>query len=107
MLTLTETAINKVKEFMTQYETQNVGLRIKVVGGGCSGLSYQMHFDENVNPDDEVIEFDGVKVLVDEKSTPYLRGTELDYVEGLMGKGFTFRNPNAKGSCGCGESFNV
>jgi len=82
------------------------GLRVKVVGGGCSGLSYQMSFDE-ARPDDQVFERDGMKVFIDKKSLLFLNGSELDYVEGLTGAGFKFQNPNVKGSCGCGESFHV
>ncbi len=105
MITVTPNAVEKIKRFAAQQGNPNLGLRIRVVGGGCSGLQYQMQFDSRVNSDDRIIEVDGVKILIDMKSALFLRGIELDYEEGLMGKGFRFKNPNAKGTCGCGESF--
>lgn len=105
MITVTSNAAEKIRRFIAQQGNPNLGLRIRVVGGGCSGLQYQMQFDSRVNSDDRVIEVDGVKILIDMKSALFLRGVELDYEEGLMGKGFRFKNPNAKGTCGCGESF--
>jgi iron-sulfur cluster assembly protein len=77
-----------------------------VVGGGCSGLSYEMDFSEQ-RPDDRVIEFEGFRILLDPKSTIYLKGITLDFQDGLQGKGFIFSNPNARNTCGCGESFAV
>ena len=82
-------------------------LRVGVVGGGCSGLSYKLDFDNQVNPMDQVFEDNGVKVVTDLKSFLYLVNTELDFSDGLNGKGFYFNNPNASRSCGCGESFAV
>ena len=82
-------------------------LRLMVVGGGCSGFSYKIGFDESIKEDDRAEEIKGVKVIVDEKSTLYLDGVEIDFHDGLMGKGFVFNNPNASGTCGCGESFSV
>lgn len=105
MITVTPNAAEKIRRFIAQQGNPNLGLRIRVVGGGCSGLQYQIQFDSRVNSDDRVIEVDGVKILIDMKSALFLRGVELDYEEGLMGKGFRFKNPNAKGTCGCGESF--
>ena len=84
----------------------NTGLRLSVIGGGCSGLSYEMGFSE-ARTDDSVLEFDGFSVLLDPKSTIYLKGISLDYQDGLMGKGFVFQNPNATNTCGCGESFSI
>ncbi len=106
-LQLTETAITKVKEIIAQQDPHPVGLRIGVVGGGCSGFSYQMQFEEKTTPMDKVMEFDGVKVFVDQMSLMYLDGTEVDYVESLEGAGFKFGNPNVKSTCGCGSSFSV
>ena len=82
------------------------GVRLGVVGGGCSGLSYEMDFSEQ-RPDDRVIEFEGFRILLDPKSTIYLKGITLDFQDGLQGKGFIFSNPNARNTCGCGESFAV
>ena len=106
-LQLTETAIAKVKEMFAQQDPHPTALRIGVVGGGCSGFSYQMQFEEKTTPMDKVMEFDGVKVFVDQMSLMYLDGTEVDYVESLEGAGFKFGNPNVKSTCGCGSSFSV
>nr|AQQ74604.1 hypothetical protein [uncultured bacterium] len=83
------------------------GLRVSVVGGGCSGLSYQLDFDNEEQPGDQVFEAEDIKLYVSLKSYLYLAGTELDYSDGLQGKGFHFQNPNATRNCGCGESFAV
>jgi iron-sulfur cluster assembly protein len=83
------------------------GLRVSVKGGGCSGLSYEMDFDNEVLPGDQIFETEDVRMLINLKSFLYLAGTELDYSDGLNGKGFHFVNPNATRSCGCGESFSV
>lgn len=83
------------------------GLRVSVVGGGCSGLSYQLDFDNEEHPGDQVFEDEGLRLFVNLKSYLYLAGTELDYSDGLQGKGFHFVNPNAARTCGCGESFGV
>ena len=85
----------------------NYHLRVSVAGGGCSGLSYNLDFDNEVQPGDQVFEYQDLKLLVNLKSYLYLAGTELDYSDGLNGKGFHFANPNASRSCGCGESFAV
>jgi iron-sulfur cluster assembly protein len=82
-------------------------VRIAVVGGGCSGFSYQMAFDNGASATDKVVEFDGLKVFVDQISAQYLKGTEIDYVETLEGSGFKFTNPNMRTTCGCGSSFSV
>lgn len=108
MVTVTETAAKKIHELLVRdNRPENHGLRLKVIGGGCSGLQYQLAFDGTAGADDSVIEAHGVKVFVDMKSALYLAGTQLDYDDGLMGTGFKFNNPNAKNQCGCGESFGV
>lgn len=105
MINVSETALKEVKRLMQAQELQIAFLRMGVRGGGCSGLSYSLEFDTELGPHDKVFEYDGVKVAVDAKSYLYLNGTTLDYVtQGLSG-GFTFVNPNAKSSCGCGSSF--
>ncbi len=106
-LQLTEQAIVKVKEIISQQDPHPVGLRVGVVGGGCSGFSYQMNFVNESNGFDQVLEYDGLKVFVDQTSLMYLDGTRVDYVEGLEGAGFKFDNPNVKSTCGCGSSFSV
>jgi iron-sulfur cluster assembly protein len=89
-----------------QQKGPDTGVRLGVVGGGCSGLSYKIDFDQ-AKEKDNVLEVDGVKVLVDLKSAIYLKGVILDFEDGLQGKGFVFKNPNATNTCGCGESFSV
>ncbi|MGH7163459.1 MAG: HesB/IscA family protein [Planctomycetota bacterium] len=108
-ITITDHAARKAKELLEREGKTftNPGLRVKVVGGGCSGLSYQLAFDDGPKAGDEVFEHDGFRVFVDKKSLLYLNGSQLDYSEGLSGAGFRFSNPNVKGSCGCGESFHV
>ena len=106
-LALTETAVKQVKQLMETQNLGNVYLRVGVKGGGCSGLSYQLEFDNEIGPHDKKFDIDGVQVVCDKKSYLYLTGTTLDYVkQGLTG-GFTFVNPQAKSACGCGESFSV
>lgn len=107
MITLTPIAAEKVRALLDQRNTPETGLRIGVRGGGCSGNSYYMEFCEAEAPGDEVLESNGVKLYVDLKSMVLLGGTEIDYVEGLMGAGFKFNNPNVKHSCACGESFSA
>ena len=107
MLQLTDTAASKVKEIMSTQSPIPAGLRISVVGGGCSGFSYHMAFDNAENPSDNVYEFEGLKVLVDQMSEMYLDGVQIDYIETLEGAGFKFNNPNVKSTCGCGSSFSV
>lgn len=108
MVTVTEMAAKKIRELLVRdNHPDDHGLRLKVVGGGCSGLQYQLAFDKAASADDSVIEAHGVKVFVDMKSALYLAGTQLDYDDGLMGTGFKFNNPNAKNQCGCGESFGI
>ena len=107
MLRLTEVAAGKVKEIMAQQNPAPSGLRVAVVGGGCSGFSYHMAFDNQENSSDNVYEFEGVKVYVDQMSEMYLDGVQIDYIETLEGAGFKFNNPNVKSTCGCGSSFSV
>src|SRR2546422_11654336 len=107
MVSLTPIAVDKVKDIITQQTPQPAGLRISVVGGGCSGFSYQMNFDSNSGLMDKVYDFNGLKVLVDQASLLYLDGVEIDYIETLEGAGFKFNNPNVKSPCGCGSSFSV
>ena len=107
MITLSAIAAEKVKALLVQRGTPEIGLRIGVRGGGCSGNTYYMEFCESESPGDEAVESNGVKLVVDLKSMVLLGGTEIDYVEGLMGAGFKFNNPNVKHSCACGESFSA
>jgi len=106
-LNLTPNAISKVKEIMAQQNPLPAGLRVGVVGGGCSGFSYSMSFENTAGIMDKTFEFDGLKVFVDATSAMYLNGCNIDYVETLEGAGFKFENPNVKSTCGCGSSFNV
>ena len=106
-VTLTATAIAKVKELMSQQNPVPAGLRVGVVGGGCSGFSYSMSFENGAGLMDKVFDMDGLKVFVDATSVMYLNGCMVDYVETLEGAGFKFENPNVKSTCGCGSSFNV
>ena len=107
MVQLTETAVTKVKEILGSQEPMPAGLRIAVVGGGCSGFSYSMAFENTPNLLDKTYQFDGLKVFIDQASMLYLDGAEVDYVESIEGSGFKFSNPNVKSTCGCGSSFSV
>src|SRR4029077_7336754 len=107
MVKLTEVAAGKVKEIMSQQNPAPSVLRVAVVGGGCSGFSYHMDFDNSENSFDNVYEFEGVKLVVDQMSEMYLDGVQIDYIETLEGAGFKFNNPNVKSTCGCGSSFTV
>src|ERR1022692_1421832 len=98
-------AINKVKEIMAQQNPVPAGLRVGVVGGGCSGFSYSMSFENGAGMMDKTFDFDGLKVYVDATSLMYLKGVNVDYIETLEGAGFKFDNPNVKSTCGCGSSF--
>ena len=105
---LTKKAEDKVKEILAEQPEPYAGLRIQVVGGGCSGFSYRMGFDKAYNDQsDALFEFDGLKVFIDKQSLLYMDGAEVDYIDGLHGAGFKFNNPNSTGSCGCGSSFSV
>ena len=107
MVQLTETAIGKVREILDSQEPKPAGLRIAVVGGGCSGFSYSMAFENSPGMLDKTYSFAGLKVFVDQASLLYLDGAEVDYVESLEGSGFKFNNPQVKSTCGCGSSFQV
>jgi iron-sulfur cluster assembly protein len=106
-LKVSPSAVKEAKRLIAVQGTAGAVVRIGVQGGGCSGLSYNLNFDTKVSEYDEVIEADGVKFVVDAKSALFLKGTTLDYVTALMGGGFKFVNPNAKSTCGCGESFSA
>ena len=106
-LNFTATAIAKVKEVMAQQDPIPAGLRVGVVGGGCSGFQYSMSFENGAGMMDKTFSFDDLKVFVDATSLMYLKGVTVDYVETLEGAGFKFENPNVKSTCGCGSSFSV
>lgn len=107
MITLSEAAVRQIKAIQTEEKRPNAALRVAVVGGGCSGMSYKLDFIDAPTEADKVFEQDGVRVVVDPKSYLYLKGMTLDYSGGLNGTGFSFSNPNATKSCGCGTSFSV
>jgi iron-sulfur cluster assembly accessory protein len=104
---LTATAVSKVKEIMAQQNPIPSGLRVGVVGGGCSGFSYTMQFENAAGAMDKVFDYDGLKVYIDATSLMYMQGATVDYVETLEGAGFKFDNPNVKSTCGCGSSFHA
>ena len=107
-MTITETAKNKILTLKSEGNMDETHfVRVSVKGGGCSGLSYDLDFDNKINPSDQVFEDKGEKIVMDMKSFLYLAGTELDFSDGLNGKGFIFNNPNATRECGCGSSFSV
>ncbi len=106
VITLTEMAATKVRQLMDRDgRDASFGLRLKVVGGGCSGLQYQLMFDNQLGEWDQEADQNGVRILVDSKSAVYLAGTTIDYVDDLNGSGFKIDNPNASNTCGCGQSF--
>jgi iron-sulfur cluster assembly accessory protein len=105
IVNLTESAANEIKELLArEAESAGKGLRVYIEAGGCSGMQYGMVFDER-RPDDEMVEFQGVSVMVDPFSANYVRGAVIDFVDALTGGGFKISNPNARQSCGCGKSF--
>jgi len=106
-LKVTPNAIKEAKRLLAAQGVEGAMIRVGVQGGGCSGLSYNLNFDTKTTQFDEIIEADGVKVVVDAKSAIFLKGTTLDFVTALMGGGFKFLNPNSTGTCGCGESFSA
>lgn len=99
-------AVKEIQRFLAQQDNPNLGIRLAIKGGGCSGLSYHMDYDEPKERD-HVLHQDGIRVLIDRKSAIYLKGMTLDFNDGLNGRGFKFINPNASNTCGCGESFSV
>jgi iron-sulfur cluster assembly protein len=108
MIQVTDKAKERIAALRVEEgRTEEHNIRVSVKGGGCSGLMYDLGFDNEINPADQVFEDKGVKILVDKKSLLYLLGTVLDFTDGLNGKGFQFINPNASRTCGCGESFSV
>ena len=108
VVTLTPPAVEMVKEIRAKEGLSEAhALRIAVVGGGCSGFSYQLDFDDQVQDGDQVLEYDGFRVRIDPTSAEYLRGVQIDFVRSLSGGGFKFVNPNAKQTCGCGSSFSA
>ena len=104
-ISLTASAINAVRQAIQQEGQPGDGLRVSVVGGGCSGYQYNLDFEREARSDDVAMQFDGVTIYIDAVSAGYLRGTVVDYVNGLQGAGFKFNNPNARRTCGCGSSF--
>jgi iron-sulfur cluster assembly protein len=107
VVTLSASAVREVKRLLNVQGITAGGLRLGVKGGGCSGLSYTINFDEKIGQYDQVYEIEGIKVIVDAKSAIYLQGTQLDFQKDLMGGNFKFVNPNANKTCGCGESFSA
>ena len=107
MITLTEKAVEKVRTLQQQEGKVGFALRLKVVGGGCSGYSYSLDFEAAGTEGDATFDDQGVKIVVDPKSLPMIDNCQVDWADGLTGAGFTIQNPNAKGSCGCGHSFTV
>jgi len=105
VITLTDTAAVKVKDLIAQEGDEALMLRVAVRPGGCSGFSYEMFFDSELETDDQVLDYAGVKVVVDPSSAQLLEGASLDYKDGLQGAGFAINNPNAQKTCGCGNSF--
>lgn len=103
---ISDTAVDKVKSLLAQEGREDLRLRIAVQPGGCSGLIYQLFFDERTLDDDVSVDFDGVGVVVDKMSVPYLAGSTIDFEDTIQKQGFTIDNPNAGGSCACGDSFN-
>lgn len=107
VITLSESAVKEIKRLLNVQGITEGGLRLGVKGGGCSGLSYTINFDDKIGQYDTVHEIEGIKVIVDAKSAIYLQGTQLDFHKDLMGGSFKFVNPNANKTCGCGESFSA
>lgn len=105
MINLTDSALNAVRNAISASDKPVDGLRIMVEAGGCAGFKYNLGLVDQIDPDDTIIERDGVRVFIDMQSHEHLAGTTIDFVMALEGSGFTFENPNAKASCGCGKSF--
>ena len=107
VIKLSDKAVNRIKEIMSQAQNSTIGVRIGVKSGGCAGMSYVMEYTKEENPNDEVIEDNGVKVFVDSAAVMYLLGTEMDYKKEELSSSFVFNNPNETERCGCGESFKI
>ena len=107
IITLSENAVNRIKEIMSKAEKDSLGVRVGVKSGGCAGMSYVMEYAKEINPSDEIIEDKGVKVFVDPGAIMYLLGTEMDYKKEDFSSTFVFKNPNETERCGCGESFKI
>ena len=107
MVTVTDAAADKIKVMLSTQGNEGHGLRMGVMGGGCSGFQYKLAFEELEGDMDQVFEINGVKIFIDMKSSLYLNGVTLDYQDGLMESGFKIENPNARTTCGCGESFSA
>ncbi len=105
VLTITEKAVNKIKELLAKENKQGHGLRIQLIPGGCSGFKYEFAFDNETTEEDAIIEEQGIKVYIDKESMSFLKGSLIDYIDSLQGSGFKVSNPNAKSTCGCGSSF--
>ena len=107
-INLTPTAVTTVQQFLVeQGATEGAGLRVAVLPGGCSGFQYGLNIEDSPENDDEILDLEGLKIFVDPFSAQYLEGVEIDYITTMMGSGFTFKNPNSSGGCGCGSSFTV
>ena len=107
VITLSDRAAERVKEIMSNTEDSIIGVRVGVASGGCAGMSYVMEYAKKANPNDEIVEDKGVKVLIDPKAIMYLLGTEMDYKKEEFSSTFVFKNPNETERCGCGESFKI
>ena len=107
VINLSDRAAERVKEIMAQAKEPKIGVRVGVASGGCAGMSYVMEYAKKANPNDEIIEDKGVKVLIDPKAIMYLLGTEMDYKKEELSSSFVFKNPNETERCGCGESFKI
>ncbi len=105
VVAVTEAAMGQIKKMLVRDKLDGHGLRISVVSGGCSGFSYKLDFEKESNPSDTVVEQGTLKIYLDQSTVDHLKGTTIDYKSSLMGAGFTFQNPKATGSCGCGTSF--
>ena len=107
VIKLSDKAVSRIKEIMSQAQNSTIGVRVGVKSGGCAGMSYVMEYAKEVKPNEEVIEDKGVKVLIDPKAIMYLLGTEMDYKKEELSSSFVFKNPNETERCGCGESFKI
>ena len=104
LVTITESAASKIRELLQEEDNANYALRLQVVGGGCAGFQYKLAFDDEFAEDDELLEYDGFKVVIDPMSSRYVEGATIDYVESEMASGFKIENPNVVNTCGCGHS---